>query len=62
VCSSDLAAFDLDGSIDVVNDGENELTVSRTSADGKTTAVLDANFATKSFTVTENGKEIFTTK
>ena len=56
------SAFDLDGTIDVINDGENELTITRTSADGKTTAVLDANFETKQFTVTENGVEIFATK
>ncbi|MGO1337601.1 MAG: sucrose phosphorylase, partial [Leuconostoc fallax] len=56
------AAFDLEGSIDVKNDGENDLTVTRTSADGKISATLNANFATKQFTVTENGKTIFATK
>jgi len=56
------SAFDLDGEIKVENNGDNDLTITRTSADGQTTAVLTADFATKQFKVTENDKEIFNTQ
>jgi len=56
------SAFDLDGEIKVENNGDNDLIITRTSADGQTTAVLTADFATKQFKVTENDKEIFNTQ
>nr|MWN21422.1 hypothetical protein [Leuconostoc lactis] len=56
------SVLDLDGEIKVENNGDNDLTITRTSADGQTTAVLTADFATKQFKVTENDKEIFNTQ
>ena len=47
------SAFDLDGAIDVKQPSENEIQVTRQSADGQTSATLTANLKTQEFTITE---------
>lgn len=46
-------AFDLNGSIDVQQPSDNEIVVTRQSADGKVAATLSANLKTQQFTITE---------
>ncbi|WP_283679613.1 sucrose phosphorylase [Lentilactobacillus sp. Marseille-Q4993] len=56
---NEFAAFDLDGSIEVATPTETTITVTRKDKDGKNVAVLEADAATKKFTVSENGKQFF---
>jgi sucrose phosphorylase len=51
-------AFDLEGKIDVTTPTESEIIISRTSQDGKVTAALTANLATKEFLIVENEKRV----
>lgn len=56
------AAFDLDGAIDVQQPSENEIVITRQSADTKTAAILSANLKTQQFTITETTAEGKTTE
>lgn len=51
-------AFDLNGSLVVETPTEDTIIITRTNADGTTTARLEANVADKTFTITENGRVI----
>lgn len=53
-----FAAFDLDGSIEVETPSDTTIKITRKDKDGKNVAVLDADAAKKTFTITANGKEI----
>jgi sucrose phosphorylase len=50
---NESSAFDLDGAIDVKQPSENEIQITRQSADGQTSATLTANLKTQEFTITE---------
>ncbi|WCJ52368.1 sucrose phosphorylase [Lentilactobacillus buchneri] len=51
------SAFDLEGGIDVQQNGDNEIVVTRRSEDGQTSATLSANLQTQAFTITETNSE-----
>ncbi len=57
-----FAAFDLDGSIQVETPTETTIKITRKDKDGKNVAVLDADAANKTFTVTANGDVVMEQK
>ena len=57
-----FAAFDLDGSIEVETPTETTIKVTRKDKDGKNVAVLDADAANKTFTITANGEKVMEQK
>ena len=56
------AAFDLDGSIEVETPSETTIKITRKDKDGKNVAVLDADAANKTFTITANGEKVMEQK
>ena len=57
-----FAAFDLDGSIDVQTPSETTITITRKDKDGANVAVLEADAANKTFTITANGEKVMEQK
>ncbi|MDN6068166.1 MAG: sucrose phosphorylase, partial [Leuconostoc sp.] len=55
---NNFAAFDLDGSIDVETPSDTTIKITRKDKSGENVAVLVANAADKTFTITANGEEI----
>lgn len=51
------SAFDLEGGIDVQQNGDTEIVVTRRSEDGQTSATLSANLQTQAFTITETNSD-----
>lgn len=52
---NEFAAFDLDGAIEVTTPSETTIKIVRKDAAGENTAVLEADAANKTFTITANG-------
>ena len=57
-----FAAFDLDGSIKVETPSDTTIKITRQDKDGNNVAVLNADAANKTFTITANGEEFFAQK
>ena len=57
-----FAAFDLDGKIDVTTPSETTIKIVRQDHDGNNTAVLEADAAKKTFTITANGEMVMEQK
>ena len=55
---NEFAAFDLNGSIDVQTPSETTITITRKDASGDNVAVLTADAANKTFTITANGEVV----
>ena len=53
-----FAAFDLDGSIEVTTPSDTTIKIVRTDAAGQNEAVLVADAANKTFTITANGQVV----
>ena len=55
---NEFAAFDLDGSIDIQTPTETTITITRKDKEGQNVAVLEADAANKTFTITANGEKV----
>ena len=55
---NEFAAFDLDGSIEVLTPTDETITIIRKDKSGENVAILEANAADKTFKITANGKRV----